>query len=113
MCSAGTATGERITPVRCAEPMHAHEVWLYNDEKGMQKLKGLQCLCEMCHDVKHYGRSSVVYGESYIKKLVRHWCSVNRKSRIAFDMHRRQVALVSRMRADISFQVKIGRRRLA
>lgn len=35
--------------------MECHEVWEYDDSKGIQKLAALQVLCDACHEVKHIG----------------------------------------------------------
>lgn len=36
-------------------PVECHEVWDYNDEEKIQKLKSLIALCPKCHQVKHPG----------------------------------------------------------
>jgi len=44
--------------------VECHEVWHYNDGRGVQLLMRLQALCPRCHRVKHLGRtSSLGYGE--------------------------------------------------
>ncbi len=32
-----------------------HEIWEYDDEQKIQRLKGLVALCPSCHEVKHIG----------------------------------------------------------
>ena len=35
--------------------VEAHEVWEFQEEKRIQKLKNLLCLCPICHRAKHLG----------------------------------------------------------
>lgn len=37
------------------QPLHAHEIWSYNDLEKIQKLEGMIALCVDCHSVKHMG----------------------------------------------------------
>jgi hypothetical protein len=44
--------------------VECHEVWFYDERRGVQLLMRLQALCPRCHRVKHLGRSaSIGYGE--------------------------------------------------
>lgn len=44
--------------------VECHEVWFYDDRRGVQRLVRLQALCPRCHRVKHLGRTtSMGYGE--------------------------------------------------
>jgi hypothetical protein len=38
-------------------PVECHEVWEWDRENLIQRLKGLVALCPACHEVKHYGRT--------------------------------------------------------
>jgi len=63
--------------------VHCHEVWEYDDQKKIQKLKDLNCLCEDCHNIKHWGRTinllhEGTYSQDYIDKLRKHYCEVNK-----------------------------------
>jgi hypothetical protein len=44
-------------------PVECHEIWDYDDEKGVQTLKGLVSLCPICHKAKHLGRTLSVEPE--------------------------------------------------
>lgn len=35
--------------------VEAHEAWSFDEKTGVQKLKGLLCLCPTCHKAKHLG----------------------------------------------------------
>lgn len=39
-------------------PVECHEIWEYDDEKKIQRLKKLIALCPTCHKVKHIGFAS-------------------------------------------------------
>ena len=41
-------------------PVECHEIWHYDDDQGVQTLKGLIALCPSCHEVKHIGRAMAV-----------------------------------------------------
>lgn len=44
--------------------VECHEVWHYDEQRGVQLLMRLQALCPRCHRVKHLGRTaSLGYGE--------------------------------------------------
>jgi len=36
-------------------PVECHEIWEYDDEERIQRLKGFMSLCPPCHQVKHIG----------------------------------------------------------
>jgi hypothetical protein len=41
--------------------LEAHERWEYDENRTVQKLRRLVCLCTRCHEATHYGRATV-YG---------------------------------------------------
>lgn len=62
--------------------VHCHEVWSYNDKLRIQKLVDLECCCEDCHNIKHWGRTIHAFhkgklSQAYIDKLRKHYCRVN------------------------------------
>jgi hypothetical protein len=38
--------------------LSCHEIWSYNDVDHIQTLVGLLPLCHICHDIKHWGRTT-------------------------------------------------------
>ena len=40
-------------------PLHCHEVWSYDDQRGVQKLERLKCLCPRCHEATHPGHANI------------------------------------------------------
>lgn len=90
--------------------LHCHEVWRFDDKRKIQRLVGFQCLGELCHNVKHFGRSSQVYPKGYVDKLIEHWCRVNKKTKEDFKRYLAEIFAINRKRADRYYIVKIGRR---
>ena len=59
-------------------PVECHEVWDFDEDKGIQKLVRLIALCPLCHQVKHFGRTELM-GDA--DRAVMHLMHVNRWSR--------------------------------
>jgi hypothetical protein len=94
------------------QQLHCHEVWRYDYKKGIAHLSGFECICKICHDVKHFGRSQVVYPKSYVNSLIVHWCKVNKRTRSDFAAYLDEVHEISSKRANIYWIVKVGRKTL-
>jgi hypothetical protein len=94
-------------------PIHAHEVWAFDDRKKLQKLADVICVCTMCHNVIHFGRSSQVYPKNYIKELVEHWCKVNRRTKEDFLKYQQDIKRLNIKRANTYYTVKVGRYNLS
>jgi len=47
--------------------LHCHEVWEYDDQNHILKLKGFMALCENCHLIKHWGMATILASEGKIK----------------------------------------------
>jgi len=92
--------------------LHCHECWNFDDKKNIQRLASFQCLCELCHDVKHFGRSSQVYDKAYVGKLASHWCKVNKMTEQDFRDYEIQIRQMNKKRADKFYVVKVGRKTL-
>lgn len=69
--------------------LHAHEVWEYDDENKIQKLKDILPLCYMCHSVKHIGftgfQQSRIGGD--IEKFIKYFMSINKVDRKTYQEH--------------------------
>lgn len=95
----------------CGSPGHnCHEVWGYDDSKLIQRLVALECLCDLCHDVHHFGRCEQTKSKTYLDKLEKHWCKINRKTVRDFNAYRQELFEMSKYRADKFYIIKIGRR---
>jgi len=88
-------------------PMHCHEVWKFNNKEKVQYLARLECICKICHDVKHFGRSQEVYKKDYITVLVNHWCEVNNLIEKAFYVYLKQIFHTNTIRSKIYYTVKV------
>lgn len=93
--------------------LNAHEVWTFDDRQLIQRLVALECCCELCHAVHHFGRSTQVYSKSYQRQLIKHWCEVNNLTEKDFQSHLADIKLLNRKRADKFYIVKVGRKILA
>ena len=40
--------------------LECHEIWDFNNETRVQKLVSVTSLCPICHQVKHFGRTSAI-----------------------------------------------------
>jgi len=92
------------------QTLHCHEVWSHDEKKGIQRLVRLECCCELCHDVHHLGRSKEVKSKSYVDKLVKHWCTVNKKTRRDFEKYEQEIFALNKRRVNIQWIVKVGRK---
>ena len=92
------------------DSLNAHELWKFDDRKLLQIFNGLECCCILCHDVHHFGRSSMVYELPRIEELIRHWCKVNKLRYKDFQQHRDEVNALSLKRASKVYTVMIGKR---
>ena len=88
--------------------LHCHEIWDYDDKKEIQRLVRLECCCELCHDVHHFGRTSEEKSSTYIDRCIGHWCRVNKKNRGDFAEYLDYIKELNRKRADIQYIVKVG-----
>ena len=70
--------------------LHCHEVWEYKGK--IQFLKGFQCLCRDCHNIKHWGRTIYLlhdgkFTQDYIDSLRKHFCEVNQCTEMDMIRH--------------------------
>jgi hypothetical protein len=75
--------------------VECHEVWEYDDENHIQKLKKLISLCVRCHQVKHIGRSIAIGIEQKCYKQlakVNKWTNEEIQQHIkdSFDLHKQR-----------------------
>jgi len=92
--------------------LFCHEVWEFDDRRGIQRLVRLECCCELCSDVHHFGRTKVSKPASYVDKCIGHWCRVNKKTRNDFLVYEQEIRRINKRRVNIPYIVKVGRRTL-
>ncbi len=84
------ACGYRCAICGARGKLHCHEVWSYDDATRVQRLEGLQALCESCHSIKHLGYAGIraSQGQLDYEALVAHFCRVNDCDRATFQRAR-------------------------
>ena len=55
----------------------AHEIWHYDDARGIQTLIDIIPLCPMCHQVKHLGRTREFGTKRQWERVIRHLQKTN------------------------------------
>jgi len=91
--------------------LECHEIWEYDDEKLIQKLRGFIALCVMCHHVKHFGRSEMLAkeGKLNLDALIAHFCKVNKVLRNEFSAHKSDAFNIWRIRSQKNWTPDLGR----
>lgn len=86
--------------------VEAHESWSFDEAKGIQRLKGLLCLCPTCHKAKHLGYAQRIGRLADVLerlKWLNDWDERQLQAGLA-DVERRQKQLSARSWAlDLSF----------
>jgi len=79
--------GHKCMICRAEEKLNCHEIWEYDDEKYVQKLKDFIALCDDCHMIKHIGFASIQANKGLLdmEKLIKHFMIVNNVDRKTFD----------------------------
>ena len=87
--------------------MNCHEIWEYDDTRGVQTLKGYIALCDLCHFVKHIGYASVLASQGKLdyEKVVQHFCKVNKCKREKFDEHVNKAYKIGKERSALKWRV--------
>ncbi|PWT77035.1 MAG: HNH endonuclease [Chloroflexi bacterium] len=69
--------------------LSCHEIWEYDDEHHIQRLKGFIALCDLCHYVKHIGYAGLLASEGKVdmQLVIHHFCQVNDCTVDAFTKH--------------------------
>ena len=90
--------------------MHAHEVWLYDDDAHIQTLTGIMCLCSLCDRVKHIGLSAILaaQGKLNFREIIDHYCKVNECDEDTFNHDRRAALRIHAIRSQFEWSQVIG-----
>ena len=90
--------------------LHCHEIWEYDSQKHIQKLKGLMALCKLCHAIKHIGYSKLQSdrGELNWEKLIQHFMNVNGCNRKTFERHYQNAAKKWLERSRYKWEIYVG-----
>ena len=101
------ANGKCMICGRKVTRLEAHERWDYDDENHVQILSDIIAVCHSCHEVIHYGRTSIV---GNAERAEDHFMKVNKCSYVemrselgkATELHRKRNE-VSEWKLDLSF----------
>jgi hypothetical protein len=87
-----------------------HEIWSYNDEEHVQKLKGFIALCDNCHFIKHIGLVGILAGRNQLDydKLIEHFLKVNNCNRDDFDIHLNEASKIWMERSRHEWKIDFG-----
>lgn len=90
--------------------LNCHEIWEYDNENQIQKLKGFIALCDMCHHVKHIGLAGILASEGKLdyEKVIEHFMRVNNCDRATFEEHCERAFDEWRRRSKHQWQVDLG-----
>jgi hypothetical protein len=69
--------------------LDCHEIWDYDDNNYVQKLRGFTALCKKCHGIKHIGftKSQAKKGRLKLNDFIEHFCLVNDCTIETFKRH--------------------------
>lgn len=91
--------------------VEAHESWAFDEATGVQRLKGLLCLCPTCHKAKHLGFAQRIGRLPQVLarlKWLNDWDDAQLAAGLA-DVERRQERLSARpWQLDLSFLLSYG-----
>ena len=75
-----------------AEARHAHESWDYDDANDVQFLREIIAICELCHQVKHLGRTRKLAGRMLMvqSRAEYHFLEVNGCDLATLSEHEKQ-----------------------
>lgn len=87
--------------------MHAHEHWGFDYKKRQQQLKDLICVCELCHNNIHLGKTFALAKERKvnIKTVKEHWAKVNKCELEEFNYYAKKVGKLWEFRNQIEWEV--------
>ena len=90
--------------------LYCHEVWEYDDDKHIQKLKGFVALCLACHMIKHIGYAGIQgeAGRLDYNSLIRHFKWVNGCSYEDFKLARDMAFEVWEERSWYEWTIELG-----
>jgi hypothetical protein len=89
--------------------LSCHELWLYDDERHVQRLVGFVALCSLCHHVKHLGFATGLAesGRLDMERVIRHYMRVNGCTRADFENHRERAFRLWEQRSSHPWQVEL------
>ena len=95
-------------------PSEAHEIWHYDDARGIQTLVDIIPLCPLCHQVKHLGRTRKFATERQWARVIKHFQTVigwpdwkvEKAVKLAFQIW--ELRSQQEWKLDVSFLTTVG-----
>lgn len=90
--------------------MECHEIWEFDDKRGIQRLKGLIALCTKCHKIKHFGYALMMAdrGKMDIEDLLKHFRKVNHCRNVTFKRHFDESVRIWEERSKREWTIDLG-----
>jgi hypothetical protein len=87
-----------------------HEIWDYDDEQHVQKLRGFLAICTLCNAVIHFGVALEIAGASGLSpdSVIEHFMRVNGVERDVFVAHAAEAYAVWQRRSSHEWQIDFG-----
>lgn len=90
--------------------MNCHEIWRYEDDTHRMVLTGVVMLCDLCHSVKHFGRTQVKarQGVLALEPVIEHFLRVNGCGRRVLAEHLAWARAVWHQRNEYGWALDLG-----
>lgn len=102
--------GNKCAVCGLTKKLQCHEVWEFNDETGVQTLKGFQATCSLCHLGSHFGLAQQLakQGHADLENIVSHFLEVNEISLDQFHEHLAEAVEVFKKRSQQEWEQDFG-----
>jgi hypothetical protein len=93
-----------------AEKLQCHEVWEFNDETGVQLLRGFQATCNLCHFASHFGLAQRLADQGHLNldNVIEHFLKVNGVTMEQFRRHKTDAFALWRKRSEREWTLDFG-----
>lgn len=90
--------------------LNCHEIWEYDDDNCIQRLKGFIALCDMCHHVKHIGFAKELAnkGQLNFDDVKNHFLKVNNCAEEEFNEYLDMVFDIWGIRSIYEWDTQFG-----
>jgi len=90
--------------------LQCHEVWEFDDKKGVQRLRGFQASCSLCHLASHFGlaQNLALQGHLDLDNVIAHSLQVNGVSMKQFEKHKTAAFALWNKRSKRKWKLDLG-----
>ena len=87
--------------------LEAHEHWIYDYERSIQKLYDVNALCKLCHLNTHLGQAIILTREGKLdfQELIKHWCNINEEEKVSFKSYQLEVFKLWNLRNQFEWKI--------